>query len=97
VTQQRLFTEPICDCPESCEWTCRGECGCQYCYGDKMTDTEFVEDMRTLREEHEADGYPCVQTWQIDRLIAIIEGLTAERDLFRKEMLALIQEVGYDG
>jgi len=39
----------------------------------EMTDEEFVEDMRTFRIDHLPDGYPAVQTWQIDRLIEIID------------------------
>lgn len=42
---------------------------------EEMTDTEFVDDMRTYRLDHLPNGYPCVQTWQIDRLIAIIDRL----------------------
>lgn len=38
-----------------------------------MDDKEFVDHMRTYRNDHLPDGYPCVQTWQIDRLIAIID------------------------
>ena len=40
---------------------------------DEMTDEEFVEDMRTIRLDHLPDGYPAVQTRQIDRLIEIID------------------------
>jgi len=33
MTQQRLFTEPICDtCKPECGDDCRGECGCEYCF-----------------------------------------------------------------
>lgn len=38
-----------------------------------MSDAEFVDEMRTYRLDHLPDGYPCVQTWQIDRLIEIID------------------------
>jgi hypothetical protein len=38
-----------------------------------MDDKEFVDDMRTYRLDHLPDGYPCVQTQQIDRLIEIID------------------------
>jgi hypothetical protein len=40
---------------------------------DEMTDEAFVEDMRTYRIDHLPDGYPAVQTRQIDRLIEIID------------------------
>lgn len=51
----------------------------------KMTDAELLADMRTLNQEHLPDGYPCVQTWQIARLIAMID----ER---RDKVLSLIME-----
>jgi hypothetical protein len=40
---------------------------------NEMTEAEFIEDMRTYRLDHLLDGYPCVQTWQIDRLLDIID------------------------
>lgn len=49
-----------------------------------MTDKEFVDDMRMYRIDHLPDGYPAVQTHQIDRLINIIDGLTRERDEAKK-------------
>ena len=48
-----------------------------------MTDAEFIEDMRAYRQDHQPDGYPCVQTWQIDRLIEIIDRLTSDIDAIR--------------
>lgn len=44
---------------------------------NNITDAEFVEDMRTYRIDHLPNGYPCVQTWQIDRLIKIIDQKSA--------------------
>lgn len=49
-----------------------------------MTDKEFVDDMRTYSIDHLPDGWPAVQTQQIDRLIAIIDQLTVERDEAKK-------------
>ena len=61
-----------------------------YCEGHRMeknaatmTDAEFIEEMRTYRLDHLPDGYPCVQTWQIDRLIEIIDRLTSDIDAIR--------------
>jgi hypothetical protein len=37
-----------------------------------MNDQQFISEMRSYRIDHLPDGYPCIQTWQIDRLIEII-------------------------
>lgn len=46
--------------------------------GDSVTDTEFIDDMRTYRLDHLPDGWPAVRTAQIDRLIEIIDRQMAE-------------------
>jgi len=51
-----------------------------------MTDKEFIDDMRTYRLDHMPDGWPAVQTQQIDRLIAIIDQLTIERNNIIKQL-----------
>ena len=43
-----------------------------------MTDAEFLDDMKTYKLDHTQDGWPAVQQWEIDRLIGMIESLTAE-------------------
>lgn len=49
-----------------------------------MTDKEFISEMRSYRIDHLPDGWPAVQTQQIDRLISIIDQLTIERDETKK-------------
>ena len=50
-----------------------------------ITNEELLADMRTLNQEHVPNGYPCVQTWQIDRLIEMID--------FRDEELDSVHDV----
>lgn len=57
-----------------------------------MTDKEFMEFMQSLNEEHEPDGYPCVKTKDINRLLDIIASLQKENDVL-KDRIQVCQKV----
>jgi len=40
-----------------------------------MTDSEFIEDMKIYKLDHEPDGRPAVQQWKIDRLLDMSDRL----------------------
>jgi len=54
-----------------------------------LTDTEFIEDMKTYKIDHAPDGWPAVQQWKIDRLLDIISSLKGELVLAEQDACQL--------
>lgn len=45
-----------------------------------MTTTEFLDSMRSLKDDHEPDGWPAIQMRDVTRLVEIIDGLVPVLD-----------------
>jgi hypothetical protein len=48
--------------------------------GKEMSDAEFLADMATYATDHEPDGWPAVQQWRIDRLLALVYRVADNED-----------------